>query len=182
MKSRNIALSGATLCTAVLAVAVVAIRGQKPKPAKVVPYTITWQMTEYHSDGRVVPTYTETRFNYSGGHWRSIIRFSNGMAVERVAESGKGVFVIDQKTGERRLNSPFPERMGVDPLWHEKWGRTESLAGHRAEVLKFKQEEKSHELYHAPHLNNDIVKTVYRDKEMTRVLEPIFLRLGESAS
>lgn len=180
MKSRKGILFGALICVATLSVAVLAMQGrQQPR---FVPYTITWQMTEYHSDGRVAPTYTETRSNYSDGHWRSIIRFPNGLTVERIAEPGKGVFAVDQKTGERRFNSPFPERLRGDPLRHETWARTERLDGYRAEVLKFGRGEKSHELYHAPRLNNDIVKTVYRDKEVTRVLEPILLLLGEPAS
>jgi hypothetical protein len=170
-------VAGLLACGALLAVAALVALAQKPK--RVVPYTVTWQMTEYYRDGRVVQTYTETRSNYSDGNWRSVVRFPNGRAVERVAEAGGGVFGIDPKTGERRYQTPFPERLAGDAKRHPKWARTEQVAGYDVEVLRFEQDGKSHELYHAPALNNDIIKTVYRDQDVTRVLEPISVKKGE---
>jgi hypothetical protein len=160
-------------------VAAFAIQAQQPKPAKFVPYTIRWQMTEYYTDGRVVQTYTETRTTTPDGNWHSVIHFPNGTTIERIAEAGSGVFGVDRRTGERRLQGQFPDRLRGDAQGHKNHVRSERVLDQEVEVLRFEQDGKSHELYHARHLNNDIIKTVYRDKDVTRVLEPVSIVLGE---
>jgi hypothetical protein len=45
--------------------------------------------------------------------------------------------------------------------------------------LKYDQGDKTHELYRAPDLNGDIIKTVSRDKTLTRTLEPVSIILRE---
>jgi hypothetical protein len=58
--------------------------------------------------------------------------------------------------------------------------RAETVLGYGTDVLKYEQGDKTHELYRAPDLNGDIIKTVYRDKTLTRTLEPVSIILGES--
>lgn len=178
MKSDKRILFGATLCVATLAVAAVAVQTHKPAAAKVVPYTITWRMKEYYADGRVVQTYTETRSTSADGNWRSVILFPNGQSIERVAEAGS-IFGVDRRTGARRLQGQSSERLRGDARGHKNHVRSERVLDQEVEVLRFEQGGKSHELYHARRLNNDIIKTVYRDKDVTRVLEPISIILGE---
>jgi hypothetical protein len=182
MRSYKAVPFGALTCAVALAAAAFAIRAQRPKPFGSVPYTITWQMTEYYSDGRVIPAYTETRSTYSDGRRRSVIRFPNGTIVERAAETGGEAFVVDGGAGGRRLQSPLQGRLKGDPRRHGKWARTEHLLGQDAEVLSFEVGAQSHELYHAPRLNNDIIRTVYRDNGVTRVLEPLSIVLGEQGN
>jgi hypothetical protein len=163
----------------VLTVAALALQPKKSKPTKFVPYTITWRMREQHSDGSVVDTYMEKRYYSSDGNWRGFIQFNNGFRVERVAESGRGVFIIDNKTKEKRLQSPFPERGNGDAKKDKNYARSESVLGHNADVLKYGQGDATHELYRAADLNGDIIKTVYHDQTVTRTLEPVSIILGE---
>ncbi|MCA1642201.1 MAG: hypothetical protein LC785_09685, partial [Acidobacteria bacterium] len=65
------------------------------------------------------------------------------------------------------------------PKESKDYVRTETVLGYSAEVLRFEQGDRTHELYRAPDLNGDIIKTVYRDKTLTRTLEPVSIILGE---
>jgi hypothetical protein len=179
MKSRKVILFGACLCVTALAVAALAVQTRKGKPVKFVPYTVTWQMTEYYADGRVVQSYTETRTTSRDGDWHSVIRFPNGKSVERIAEAVGGTFIVDPKTGERRPEGQFPERLRGDARGHRNCVRSERVLDQEVDILRFEKDGKSHELYHARRLNNDIIKTVYRDKDVTRVLEPMSIILEE---
>jgi hypothetical protein len=178
MKSYKRILLGAAVCVTTLAVAALAVQTREPKPHKFVPYTITWRMTEQYADGRVVQTYTETRSTSADGTWHSVILFPDGQSIERVAEAG-GIFGVDRRTGERRLQGQSSERLRGDARGHKNRVRSERVLDQEVEVLRFEQDGKSHELYHARRLNNDIIKTVYRDKDVTRVLEPISIIPGE---
>ena len=47
----------------------------KEKPSA---FTIVWQATAYHSDGKVELDYTETRYVSSTGNWRGVRQYANG--------------------------------------------------------------------------------------------------------
>jgi hypothetical protein len=179
MRNYRRILFGILISATVLTVAALALQPKKPKPTKFIPYTITWRMREQHSDGSVVDTYIEKRYYSSDGNWRGFIQFNNGFRVEREAESGRGVFVVDPKTKAKRLQSPFPERGNGDPKKDRNYARSESVLGHNADVLKFERGGATHELYRAADLNGDIIKTVYHDQTVTRTLEPVSIILGE---
>ena len=166
------------LCVAPLALAAFAMQARR-EPPKYAPYTILWRMREQSRDGRVVDTYVERRYYTSDGNWRGFIQFNNGFRVERVAEAGRGVFILDSKTKERRFHSPFPERPRDEPKESKHYARTETVLGYSADVLRYEQGGKTHELYRATALNGDIIKTVYRDKTLTRTMEPVSIITGE---
>lgn len=179
MKTHTRTALGISICLASLTLAAFATQARKQPPPKVVPYTIAWRMREQYNDGRVVDTYMERRYYSSDGNWRGFIQFNNGFRIEKVAEAGSGVFIIDRKTKEKRLQSPFPERPNDKPKESKHYARTETVLGYSADVLKYDQGDKTHELYRAADLNGDIIKTVYRDKTMTRTLEPVSIIPGE---
>jgi hypothetical protein len=179
MKYRKVILLGIFACVAALAIAAFAMQAQKPKPAKFVPYTITWRMTERYNDGRVVDTYMEKRYYSSDGNWRGFSQSANGSRINRVGEAGSGVFIVDNKTKEKHFQSPFPGHPHDKPKESKNYARTETVLGYSVDVLRYEQGDKVHELYRAPDLNGDIIKTVYCDKDVTRTLEPVNIILGE---
>ncbi|MFL6229837.1 MAG: hypothetical protein ACJ741_13780 [Pyrinomonadaceae bacterium] len=179
MKAHKKIIFGVAIGIVTSTIAAFAIEVQRHKSPNFVPYTITWRMREQHSDGSIVDTYMEKRYYSSDGNWRGFIQFNNGFRVERVAESGRGVFIVDPKTKAKRLQSPFPERGNGDLKKDKHYTRSEPVLGHNADVLKFEHAGATHELYRAADLNGDIIKTVYHDATVTRTLEPVSIVLGE---
>lgn len=160
------------------ALAAFAVQAHKQQP-KFVPYTIMWRMRVQYSDGRIVDTYIEKRYYSSDGNWRGFVQSAMGARIDRVGEAGRGVFIIDGKTKERRFQEPFPGHPHDKPKESKNYARTETVLGYTVDVLRYEQGDKTHELYRAPDLNGDIIKTVYRDKTVTRTLEPVSIVLGE---
>jgi hypothetical protein len=177
MRSHQRILLAVFVCAAALTA--FAMQARKAPPPKVVPYTILWRMREQYGDGRVVDTYVERRYYSSDGNWRGFVQSATGSRIDRVGEAGRGVFIVDAKTREKRFHSPFPGHPNDKPKESKNYVRTETVLGYSADVLKYEQGDKTHELYRAPDLNGDIIKTVYRDKTLTRTLEPVSIVLGE---
>jgi hypothetical protein len=178
MKSHQRILLGFFICETALAAFAMQARKEMPSP-KFVPYTLTWRMRERYSDGRIVDTYMEKRYYSSDGNWHGFTQSATGSRMDRVGEAGRGVFIVDSKTKEKHFHSPFPGHPRDKPKESKDYVRTEMVLGYSADVLKYEQGDKTHELYRAPDLNGDIIKTVYRDKDVTRTLEPLSIILGE---
>lgn len=141
-------------------------------------------MREQYSDGRIVDTYIvdtymEKRYYSSDGNWYGFTQSATGARMDRVGEAGRGVFIVDSKTKEKRFHSPFPRHPRDKPKESKNYVRTGTVLGYSTDVLKYEQGDKTHELYRAPDLNGDIIKTVYRDKTLTRTLEPVSIIMGE---
>ncbi|HVG28935.1 MAG TPA: hypothetical protein VM864_04370 [Pyrinomonadaceae bacterium] len=178
MKSHRRILSGVLICAA--AITAFAMQARKePRPPKFVPYTILWRMRERYVDGRIVDTYVERRSYSSDGNWRGFVQSAAGSRIDRVGEAGRGVFIVDGKSKEKRFHWPYPGHPRDKPKESKDYVRTEIVLGYSADVLRYEQEGKTHELYRAPDLNGDIIKTVYRDKDVTRTLEPVSIIPGE---
>ncbi|MDT7602422.1 MAG: hypothetical protein QOF61_419 [Acidobacteriota bacterium] len=179
MKAHKKIIFGVAIGIVTSTIAAFALEVQRHKLPNFIPYTITWRMREQHSDGSVVDTYMEKRYYSSDGNWRGFVQSAMGSRIDRVGEAGRGVFIIDSKTKEKHLQSPFPGHPHDKPKESKDYVRTETILGYIADVLRYEQGGKTHELYRAADLNGDIIKTVYRDQTVTRTLEPVSIVLGE---
>jgi hypothetical protein len=62
---------------------------------------------DYYDDGRIVETYTETRYVSGNGDWRSVKQFHGGPVKESVGIVGRGVFAVEKKEKKLRFRLPY---------------------------------------------------------------------------
>lgn len=147
-------------------------------------YTVVWQATDYHSDGKVELDYTETRYVSSTGNWRSKRRYSDGKSDETFGEVGRGVFVY----GGQKLHflsdygAPRPVLSEAQLRMSPNYLRTDKILGYDAIVVSSGNRPRTcSEFYKVPALGGEVLKTVMCHNEQgdKTVLEPISLVLGE---
>lgn len=147
-------------------------------------YTIVWQATDYHSDGKAVLDYTETRYVSATGNWRAVRQYVDVRGKEEMfGEIGRGVFLnrrqklhyISQYTAPSPLLSRESLRSSVDYL------RTDNVLGYEAIVVSSGNRPRTgSEFYRVPALGGLTIKTVMNDQNGNKtVIEPISLVLGE---
>lgn len=134
-------------------------------------FTATIQMGS--QEPRVV--YRETRWVASSGNWRSIQDHSNGRNVEKFAEVGRGVFLVDEKEKKLiRLGSPWRPTSTQGAYL-----RSERLLGLDTDVFEIVIPDGSVLLYHSRQLNGDIVKVVRRGPKDVFTLQVSRIVVGE---
>lgn len=153
-------------------------------PEKRPAYTIVWEATDYYSDGRVIPNYTETRYVSSAGDWRAVRHYSDGRRSEEAfGEVGRGVYV---KRGEKlHFISEFTapptllseQKLRASPTYL----RADRVLGYEAIVVSPGNSKSCSEFYRVPAFGGLTIKTVMCLDETgsKMVLEPISLVLGE---
>lgn len=153
---------------------------QEKRPA----YTIVWQATEYHSNGKVQLDYTETRYVSSTGNWRGVRQYANGKRDETFGEIGRGVFVhrgkklhfLSEYAAPKPVLSEAQLRNSPDYL------RTDKVLAYDAIVVSSGNRPRTcSEFYAVPALGGEVLKTVMCHNELgdKTVLEPISILLGE---
>ncbi|MDQ3474272.1 MAG: hypothetical protein M3447_11100 [Acidobacteriota bacterium] len=153
-------------------------------PEKQPAYTIVWEATDYYSDGRVIPNYTETRYVSSTGNWRAIRQYFDGRrSDESFGEVGRGVYL---KRGEKlHFISEFtapPALLSEQKLRaSSSFLRADRVLGYTAIVVSPANSKSCSEFYRVPSLGGLTIKTVMCLDETgsKMVLEPVSLVLGE---
>lgn len=153
------------------------------KPAGFHPYTIVWRVTDYDSQGNATFRYTETRHADSKGRWHNVKEFPDGEDEVSFREPGRGLFMVDEKVNHLMSEAPVEPRVTTLAGWHNspQFVREDNVAGLPVAVTRSSNGAGSPilELYHAPDLNNDIVKTIFTDGNIVRVIEPVQLSIAE---
>lgn len=147
----------------------------KSKPQIRVGYTIVWKGIFYDRSGNAQVAYTESRYVSSRGNFRSVKLYPDGRRWETIAEVGRGVFSIRDGSPTMQYRSPYVGSV-VTP---KNCARIELVLGYTACVQVSRTGTVMIERYLAFALNGDIIKHVYRDSSLTRILEPISITLGE---
>jgi hypothetical protein len=147
-------------------------------------YTVVWQATDYHSDGKVELRYTETRYVSATGNWRGVRQYPNGKSDETFGEIGRGVFVhrgkklhfLSEYAAPRQLLSEAQLRTSPNYL------RTDTVLGYDAIVVSSGNRPRTcSEFYKVPAFGGEVIKTVmcHNEEGDKTVLEPISIVLGE---
>lgn len=152
-------------------------------PAKFRPYTIVWRVTDYDTQGNATFRYTETRYADLKGRWHNVKEYAGGGQEVSFREPGKGLFIEDEKVNHYVSDVP------VEPVsislaeWHKspQFVREDTVAEIPVAVTRVSNGSGAPilELYHAPDLNNDVVKMVATEPNSIRVAEPVSLNHSE---
>jgi hypothetical protein len=148
------------------------------------PYTVTWRVTDYDAAGNATFRYNETRVTDSGGRWHDLKKHADGHREEAFAEPGRGAFAVHQDKLMFYSNAPMePPGVTMETLRASKqFVREDVVAGIPVAVLRVTNDaypDSALEVYVAPSLNGDALKTIITDKYSVRVLEPVALTKGE---
>lgn len=151
--------------------------------AKFRPYTIVWRVTDYDAQGNATFRYTETRYADSAGRWHNVKALAEGGREVSFREPGQGLFIEDEKVNHYVSGAPFEPQSTTLEEWHKspQFVREDTIAGLPVAVTRVSNRpgDPVLELYHAPDLNNDIVKVVATQPNLTWVEEPVSLDLSE---
>jgi hypothetical protein len=172
-----------TVLGLVLVAAGVFARTTLRTPAKFRPYTIVWRVTDYDAKGNATFRYTETRYADSKGRWHNVKAFAEGGREVSFREPGQGLFIEDEKVNHYVSDAPLEPQSTTLEEWRKspQFVREDNIAGLPVAVTRVSNRpgDPVLELYHAPDLNNDIVKMVATEPTSIRVAEPISLSLSE---
>ena len=170
-----------TTCGLVITASIMLYTNAKSKRSKEVAYTISWKGIFHYPEGREQDFYTEKRFVSANGDWRSVRQYEDGHVRELLADA-RGVFSIHPEEEKMyfvsgRLRNPLePEAYQLSSDIRE-----ETVLGYLTYVTTQSQGNVVVERYHAPALNGDVIKHIYREGEFIRTLEPIEILRGEPA-
>jgi hypothetical protein len=178
MTKRKILIVAILLAGAVTLGGAARLRRSANGHSRFVPYSIVWQVTDYDSTGVVRSTFTETRVKSGDGRWHDMVSRLDGSGEESFAEPGRGVF----KVGADKLHFlsdavAEPNRATAKEYAKStQYERTERVLGIKTVILR---PSPNFEIYCAPDLDGDWVKSVLDMNGMTRVFEPVSITLGE---
>lgn len=129
------------------------------------------------------------RYQKSDGTWKMIRtnHSSDGKVIKEdvgFGKPGRGVFQIDQKTGDLNFISPMPIASGAllyDWRKDPHFVREDSVLGYRVFVVHRPDDDGSAytETYYAPDLDNYPIKEIYVSPMGTATTEPIRIEKGD---
>lgn len=150
-------------------------------------YTIVWEATDYYSDGKATPNYTETRYVSSTGNWRGVRQYFDGRrSDESFGEVGRGVYL--RRGDKLHFISEFtapPALLDEQKLRSSPaYLRADKVLGYEAIVVTSGNLKSCSEFYRVPALGGLTIKTVMclDESGSKMVLEPVSLVLGEPAA
>ncbi|HET9785623.1 MAG TPA: hypothetical protein VFP47_00730 [Pyrinomonadaceae bacterium] len=151
--------------------------GQPEK--KRVAYTILLRALDYYDDGRIVETYTETRYVSANGDWRSSKKFHGGPVKETVGIVGRGVFSVDKQAKKLRFHVPYSTNYAAEMASGPRAGKLVKFLGYDAYVVRIPRGANAMFVARAPALNGDVVQIMTRETGFTRIIEPVRIVIGQ---
>lgn len=142
-------------------------------------YTIVLRALDYYDDGRIVETYTETRYVSGNGDWRSVKQFYGGPVEEAVGIVGRGVFSVDKKAKKLRFRVPYSTSYVAEMASGPRAARVVKLLGYDAYVVRIPRGANTMFVARAPALNGDVIQIMTRETGFTRIIEPVHIGIGQ---
>lgn len=146
---------------------------------KRVAYTLRLRAVDYYDDGRVIETYTETRYVSANGDWKSVKQYYGGFVQESVGMVGKGVFSIDSKAKKLQFRVPYPSNDVPATETRSRAKKVVKRLGYDAYVIRIQQGGNAMFVTRAPALNGEVIEIMTRQAGFTRIVEPVSIAIGQ---